>query len=39
MISVGKEHHGHPTMDDRDQVLLQTFGLALAMETYWATFT
>jgi hypothetical protein len=39
MISVGNEHHGQPTMDDQDQALLQTFGLALAIETHWATFT
>ena len=32
MISVSNEHYEQPTMDKRDQVLLQTFGLALAKE-------
>ena len=36
MISVSNEHYEQPTMDKRDQVLLQTFGLALAKEKYWA---
>jgi hypothetical protein len=36
MISVANEHYEQPTMDKRDQVLLQTFGLALAKEKYWA---
>lgn len=36
MISVANEHYEQPTMDKRDQVLLQTFGLALAKDKYWA---
>jgi hypothetical protein len=36
MISVANEHYEQPTMDKKDQVLLQTFGLALAKEKYWA---
>jgi hypothetical protein len=36
MISVSDEHYEQPTMDKKDQVLLQTFGLALAKEKYWA---
>jgi hypothetical protein len=36
MIAVADEHFEQPTMDERDQVLLQTFGLALAKEKYWA---
>jgi hypothetical protein len=36
MISVANEHYEQPTMDKKDQVLLQTLGLALAKEKYWA---
>jgi hypothetical protein len=36
MISVDDEFYDQPTMDERDKVLLQTFGLALAKEKYWA---
>jgi hypothetical protein len=36
MISVDDEYFDQPTMDERDQVLLQSFGLALAKEKYWA---
>lgn len=35
MISVANEYYEQPAMDKRDQVLLQTFGLALAKEKYW----
>lgn len=36
MISVANEHYEQPSMDKKDRVLLQTFGLALAKEKYWA---
>lgn len=36
MISVNDEYFDKSTMDERDKVLLQTFGLALAKEKYWA---
>jgi len=36
MISVDNEYYDQPTMDERDQILLQTFGLALARDKYWA---
>ena len=36
MISVDDAYVDQPTMDERDKVLLQTFGLALAKDKYWA---
>ncbi len=36
MISVDDAYFDQPTMDERDKVLLQTFGLVLAKEKYWA---
>ncbi|WP_327313339.1 hypothetical protein [Streptomyces sp. NBC_01235] len=36
MIGVHDEYYEQPTMAEKDQVLLQTFGLAMAKERYWA---
>ena len=36
MISVDDAYYDQATMDERDKVLLQSFGLALAKEKYWA---
>lgn len=36
MIAVDDGYFDRPTMDERDKILLQTFGLALAKEKYWA---
>src|SRR5438270_2734084 len=35
-ISVHGEHFEQPTMDERDQVILQSFGLAHSKDKYWA---
>ncbi len=34
-ISIHDDHFGQSTMPERDQVLLQSFGLALSKEQYW----